>query len=156
MCDKLIKSNIPKNEIPQYVYKRVQKVGEGEYITPIMGEPIKFGVWKSAPIRKREKYSEYRTILAKLLKRKHKLVDYVSSSYFEDHHNGKWASFATRYDARNASMSSNYATDLYDNKYPVYVVKCQVGGEIHKAKWLSYDTYLSSAIKIVEEIEQTY
>ena len=48
MCDAIVKENLTKEEIPQYVYKRVQKVGNGKYVTPVMGETLFKGSWKGA------------------------------------------------------------------------------------------------------------
>lgn len=159
MCDTLIKMNIPKNEQPKFVYKRVQKIGEGEYISAVMGEPMKIGVWKTAPKRKRENIycKGFETLARVFFKKRKKKLDkvtcktWVTSSMFEEHHNGKWASFANFLDAERANMVSNFSRPDGCG-YKTVVVKCQVGGEVHKASWNNNPTYLSSAIKIVEEI----
>lgn len=160
MCDTLIKENIPKNEQPKFVYKRVQKVAEGEYISAVMGEPMKMGVWKTAPKRKRFKKGSR---FIRLLNRKHKLSDYCSASSFADHHNGKWAAFAKKNDAIYSVMVSNFTQKVQVNPiyeryeyYPTVVVKCQIGGTVHKSAWGHCHTYLFSAIKIVEEVCATY
>lgn len=156
MCDILIKTNIPKNEQPEFVYKRVQKIGEGKYISAVMGEPMKMGVWKTAPKRKniRGNTGSLFKVLFKLRNPKNVRLNYMpKSSAFEEHHNGKWAVFKHWQDAHYSSMVSNFRSAT-NERLPTVIVKCQMGGTVHASRWDYKDTFLCSAIKIVEEISQ--
>ncbi len=154
MCDTLVKRNLPKEQVPEFVYKRVQKLPDGSYVSPVMGEPIRLGEWKTAPKRKKAKYSF--VSLVKLLKRKG-VAPHPISSQFEDLHNGKWAAFEKLRDAHDCSLVSNFgdgdtSDDGFFDRFPEVTIKCQIGGEVHKAEWSGYPTYLASSLKAIEEV----
>jgi hypothetical protein len=147
MCDKLIKAELTKEEIPQYVYKRVQKVDNGKYATPVMGEPLYKGSWKGA-----KKYERYGcSALIKYLKTKFRKDFWPTSSPWTRHHVGRWAAFKTFNDAKNADLVSNFLTDN-GYKFPTIVVKCEIRGDVSAGSFEGCDTYLASQIRVVEEL----
>ena len=156
MCDTLIKRDIPVSEIPEFTYKLMQKTSDGKYVSCVMGEPIPFGVWHQAPRRKASKYDTGKPLIS-LLKR---TLDtrYPKSSRWSNHHNGRWASFEVKERAMYCGLVSNFidaskrTSWMEDNLLPTVVVKCQIGGRVDSSKWSGHSTYLSSSIKIVEEI----
>ena len=154
MCDTIVKKIVPKSEIPQYVYKRVQKVGENKYISPVMGESIPFNKWKKAPnIESKLRDRSVALCLIYRIKRKHKLFRSASSSKFEKHHNCRWGVFSSVDDAIDADLTSNFAVDKFGmEQYPTVVVKCELKGKVSSANFNYIDTYLVSHIKIIEEV----
>lgn len=158
MCDNLIRRNVPEADHPEYVYKRVQKVGDNKYISPVMGEPMPFGEWLKAPSRdievvaKKAGGQRYYDLI-NLIKRKWKKKGYAGSSSFDSLHNGMWGSFAYQVDAKNADLISNFMDTKTHDDFPTVVVKCEVKGTVHETRYTRYDAYLTSHIKIVEELE---
>jgi len=153
MCDTLIQKDLPDKNKPKYVYKRVQKVGEGKYISPVMGELMKLDVWKKAP--KRPKLEENRYVdLVDVLKRPYSKANYVSSSSYTSHHDGMWGSFKTKGDAVRADLINNFGKREGSTvvRFPTLVVKCEVKGTVHASQYHGYDTYLCEYLKIVEEV----
>lgn len=161
MCDTLIDKNIPEDKFPEYVYKRVQKVGEGKYLSPVMGQPMTLGKWQKAPSRNLEtllsksSYPAGKDVdLVRVLNRQWKKKIFASSSAFSHHHNGMWGSFKYRTNAKQADMTSNFVDPKkHDLPYPTVVVKCQVKGIVHKGLYTGKPSFLSSHIMIVEEIK---
>lgn len=153
MCDTIIKENLSKEEIPQYVYKRVQKVGNGKYITPVMGEPLYKGSWKGAKSYTPPSEMDSYTDLVRLLKDslKFKFGWYHSSSHWDGNHAGMWGTFKDFRDAKNASLVSNFTDGVA--RFPTIVVKCEIRGKVKSSKYQHYPTYLSSQIRVVEEVE---
>lgn len=148
MCDTLIKQNIPVEDHPQYVYKRVQKIGKDEYVSPVMGEPMKRGKWKKAPTRRNQDlfYGD----MIDYIRRRIRKDRWAHSSRYTDHHNGRWAAFKDLEDAKYVDLVSNFV-DKSDNAYPAIVVKCEIKGIVDQARYSSMNTYLASHIRIVCE-----
>ena len=136
MCDQIIKRNLTKEEIPKYVYKRVQKTGDNKYISPVMGEPMSFGRWKKATIH--EKPKDGSISFVHLVKRIHIKYYGANSSPFTSFHNGKWGVFEHKEDARMAHLVSNFGVKSknknYPTKFPTVVVDCEIKGVVHKGK----------------------
>lgn len=155
MCDTIIKEKLPKEEIPQYVYKRVQKVGKGKYVTPVMGEPLYKGSWKGAKSYKKPEIEGLWTGgLIYSLNTKFQKAAWVNSSEWVKHHVSKWASFRSFRDACSADLVSNFSQSGYcSDRYPTLVVKCEIRGDVDKGNYKGMDTYLSSQIRVVEEIK---
>jgi hypothetical protein len=157
MCDKIIKKNLEPSEIPQYVYKRVQKVGENQYISPVMGEPIPFNKWKKAP-KLEEKFNIEcdSSALIDQIQRKYTKRYWTCSSPFSKKHSGMWGVFANLGDAEEADLVSNFMmkeSGFECELYPTLIVKCEIKGTVHKSKYEYRDTYMASHIKIVEEVK---
>jgi hypothetical protein len=142
MCDKVHETNIPKDKISEFTYKVMQRTPEGTLISCVMGEPIPLGSWKQAPKRNPVNYLSQEN-LVKMLKRKY-LDPWHSSSSFEDHHNGRFASFKNYHDAKDCIIVKNFLG------CKTVIVKCQIGGTVDRSSWLGLETFLSSSIKIIE------
>ena len=152
MCDTLIKRNLNKKEIPQYVYKRVQKVGNGKYITPVMGETLYKGSWKGGKSYNNPGWNIFATKLVNSLKTKFTKSAYANSSKWTEHHVGRWTSFKYLKDAVEADLVSNFISDM--GRFPTFVVKCEIRGEVSSALFSAADTYLSTQIRVVEEVKE--
>ena len=154
MCDQIIRRNLTKEEIPKYVYKRVQKIGEDKYISPVMGEPMSFGRWKKATEHNRPE--DRSCPFVDSVKRIHKKVLNANSSPFISVHNGKWGVFEYIRDARMAYLVSNFGVKSknkdYPTKFPTVVVECEIKGVVHKSMYNQDSTFLASHIKIVREV----
>lgn len=151
MCDILIKRDLTKQEIPKFVYKRVQKIAEGKYVSPVMGEPMKLGEWKKAPSRPTFEDEHGRgDSMINFLKRSVAKKFWPGSSVFSSRHDGKWGVFQFYADAKQADLVSNFVTKE-GKLYPTVVVKCEIKGEVHQSAYSGLATYLASHIKIVGE-----
>jgi hypothetical protein len=161
MCDTIIKKNLTLAEKPTYVYKRVQKVGDGKYVSAVMGEPLKLNTWKKAPKRDkiRDTLGDSSTCLIRKLKRAHRTKTFSSSSEYLEHHDGMFAAFKVESAAFNADLISNFVKPKLKTKvqpklpslYPTIIVKCEVKGTVHASSFLGKETYLSEYLKVVEE-----
>jgi hypothetical protein len=147
MCDTIIKRNLKGDDIPQYVYKVVQKVGPNKYISPVMGEPIPFNKWKKAPERKLKRSV---VALVERINTKYKTRFCVGSSIYYQRHDGKWGSFKNEFDAFRSFLTINFI-DKNGLYFPKVIVKCEIKGIIHASVFSGNPTFLSSHIKIVEE-----
>lgn len=151
MCDRIVKENLSEREIPKFVWKRVQKIDEGRYVSPVMGEPMRLGEWKKAP--KRPKLYDSGFIdMVDLIKRSVRKKHYAGSSSWTAHHDGMWGVFKLKKDAQKADLISNFV-DKKDDIYPTVVVKCEIKGIVHSSQFHGGDdTFLASHIKIVGEV----
>ncbi len=155
MCDTLIEENIPASEIPKYVYKVVQKTGDGKYVSTVMGEPLKLGQWKKAPSRSVPKdrfFHHGTTDMVEWLKRSVLKKYSACSSPFSEHHNGKWGVFKYKKEAENSYLNDNFM-DKDGEPYPQVIVKCKIKGVVHKSKYSGKDTFLASHIMIEKEVK---
>lgn len=151
MCDTIVKKNLSEKEIPQFVWKRVQKIGEGRYVSPVMGEPMKVGEWKKAPKRPRLAKQGY-TDMVDYIKRAVRKKYGAGSSAWTAHHDGMWGVFKLKKDAQKADLISNFV-DKKDAQYPTVVVRCEIKGIVHSSQFDGGDdTFLASHIKIVGEV----
>ena len=149
MCDKIISENIPQSEIPKYVYKVVQKVGNGKYVTPVMGETLYKGTWKKAPKIKVDENQNMRDLII-LITTKYAKKYWVCSSLWDRNHLGRWGSFKSIGSAKGASLTNNFM-DSNGETYPALVVKCEIRGKVHESSYKWHPTYLSEQIRVVEE-----
>ncbi len=154
MCDTLIEENIPASKIPEYVYKVVQKTGDGKYVSTVMGEPLKLGQWKKAPSRSLplDRFFCHADFdMVDWLKRSVRKKYSAHSSAFSNQHNGKWGVFKYKKDAQRSNLTDNFM-DEYNKPYPQVIVKCKIKGVVHKSKYSNKDTFLASHIMIEKEV----
>ena len=156
MCDTIVKENLPKEEIPQYVYKRVQKVGNGKYITPVMGETLYKGSWKGAKAYPAPSDDDSYKSLVKLLQGilKFETIYFASSSKWDGNHVNMWGSFKNLKDASWASLNSNFKDGPNGKIFPTIIVKCEIRGIVNSSTYTRFPTYLSSQIRVVEELDK--
>lgn len=150
MCDILIREKLTKIETPKFVYKRVQKVSNGKYVTPVMGEPLYKGSWKGA--KSYDRVNDNALIIS--LKTKFTKRYWACSSLWAEHHVSRWATFKTLRDARNADLASNFVS-VGGDVFPTIIVKCETRGDISEGSYEGCKTYLASQIRVVEEIAET-
>jgi hypothetical protein len=147
MCDIVIKSNIPKSNIPKYVYKVLQKVGNGKYVTPVMGEPLYKGTWKKA-----KSYPDPHLInLIDALKTKYPTRRFAGSSQWSSNHTGRWGSFKFKKDALSSNLINNFVSET-GVRYPKVIGKCEIKGDVSESKYAHHPTYLSTHLRVVEEV----
>ena len=149
MCDKIIKKNLTKDEIPEYVYKRVQEL-DGELLSPVMGEHIPFKEWAKAPKRV-DTFQRTKNLISQLtFPSKWKKSFFPSSSYFTKVHNGKWGVFKNLKDALRSTLVCNFIDADGGHRLPTQIVKCKIKGKVHQTSFNGDPTFLASRIKIVE------
>ncbi len=154
MCDFILKRNIPQSKIPKLVYKRVQKVGPNNYISPVMGEPIPFDRWVKAPDLKKKfnRKSFGWQSLVKFIKRKYPKKGWANSSAYTSKHVGKWGVFKYKKDAIAADLTSNFENPKTFKIFPTVIVKCEIKGSVDEGSYNGFPTYLASHLKIVAEV----
>lgn len=141
MCEIVTKENIPFEEHPRVVYKLLLKVDDETYLTPVMGDVVKVGVWNVATCKS---CSHPYTSLVKQLPepniegvRRDKLS--VSSQWSSDHAN-RWACYANMPPTYFSNFRGKLEFDLVNNfedeagrPLPQVVAECNVGGKVSKS-----------------------
>lgn len=156
MCDTIVKENV---ELPEFVYKRMQQISKGVFITPIMGQILKKGKWEKANIHKASRAGSFVKALSKRNAFKDTPVKpdpSPSSSEFRKHHNGMFASYKYKKDAMWSSLVSNFDDKKTDVHLPSVVVKCKVRGKCHQANSYGDPSFLTEQLMIVEVVGGAY
>jgi hypothetical protein len=131
----------------------VQKVGNGKYVTPVMGEPLQKGTWKKA--KKHDQPAYCGDSLVSHLITKFKKFGWTNSSSWDKDHVGRWGTFLSVRDAIDVDLINNFVDDG-GYRFPTFVVKCEIKGDVHMSRFDGLPTFLSTHIRVVEEVGERY
>lgn len=153
MCDTITKKNC---SVPKYVYKVMQKVSDGVYITPVAGAIFHIGKWEKAKrIKVEDKNVGFFKSLMFMGNQFSPLVtpkEWGGSSRYSKNHSGRFAVYKLRKDAKNSDIRTNFQGK--EKEYlRLVTVRCEVRGTIDKTRTFDgVGGYLASELKVVAEV----